>query len=212
MHNYPDARGYIIAVMFCLVWGAFLLPGCSDNKDKPALSQMHFNVDSSLLNYPVQTEVASFSFAAPKNWNRIPRTRFAALQQQLAPLLENGVNPGLELVSIFYDESSGGLCSICKIRSFPSDSAFQDSIKSYLKRLQSAFTSSAVYTGEYLKENIHIYQLLIQNPQIVNFKIIFKTNPNQAVQIDYVVPKKEYSRQIKAIESSIGSIKQNAHS
>jgi hypothetical protein len=67
--------------------------------------------------------------------------------------------------------------------------------------------SPKVKKAVYMKDGIKITQFLIQKNNIVNFRLLFNNGDGKLLQFDYLAGIRDYSLEVKAIESSIGSIK-----
>jgi hypothetical protein len=79
------------------------------------------------------------------------------------------------------------------------------SVDKYKDLIQKNFSPTKV--GDFLKDNILFTQYLIQDENRINFKLLFFNPKDQLIQFDYILQKDSYVLELKAIESSIGSIK-----
>ena len=60
--------------------------------------------------------------------------------------------------------------------------------------------------SEYILNGLDVTQFLLQNAQIINFKLILRNGDNKIYQVDYLSGREMYLKNVKKIESSIGTI------
>lgn len=180
-----------------------LLLFCSKSDRLPSekVTELAFEVDSIKLELASVDQNLGIQFNSPKGWTLIPQKLFEAFSQQDSTIFLKGSDFALAPISIFLNQDSKSLLYISQMR------GIQDSVSidGYKNLIQGKF--SPTKAGDFLKDNILFTQYLIQNESRVNFKLLFFNSKNQLIQFDYIIPKDVYLSELKAIESSIGSIK-----
>jgi len=166
----------------------------------PKTSEMIFEVDSTRLESALYVPELGIRFSSPKGWLPISEALFKEFRQK------NPTVPGDSVflckpVSIFFNNDSKSLLYISEIKT-PNDSGSPGNYQSLIQK-----SLEPKKTGNFTKDNIYFTQFLIQDPVRINFKLVFSNANNQLIQFDYVVPTEFYVSELKAIESSIGSIK-----
>lgn len=178
---------------------------CNSNDDEAGkLNRLNFDIDSTKLAAEVRLNNYKLSFNPPVNlvhsdefYNKlasgiaksdpnmsdfITKPIDAFVDNDFNVLVVSGIEPGLK------DTANGGLSKITAL------------VKKQFK------PENAKY-AEFLKDDIKISQFLIQDSINVIFKLLFENPDKKVLQFDYIIPQKNYKNEIKAIESSIGSIK-----
>lgn len=193
-------KSFIIIAFITLIT---LLLFCSkpDKTSSQEVAELVFEVDSTRLELTSHDRYLSIQFNSPKGWTLIPKRLFEAFSKQDSSIFLQGADFKITPISIFLNQESKSLLYISQIHGIQ-DSASVDKYKALIQR-----TFSPTKVGDFLKDNILFTQYLIQNENHVNFKLLFFNSKNQLVQFDYIIPKDFYVSELKAIESSIGSIK-----
>ena len=176
---------------------------CS-NQEQQSNSQsleLSFDVDSTKIGSFVENTDFGFSFGTPKGWTKIPDALFAEFSKQTPGVQVNGSQFVCSPVAIFLNKDNQSLLYISHIQAADDSIA----INSYQRMIQARFSTAK--TGDFINNNIRFRQFLIQDEMRINFKLLFFNSKNRLFQFDYIVPKKFYVPELKAIESSIGSIK-----
>jgi len=184
----------------------FLLNSCGENK-KPSndIEKINFSVDSSLLGEKVVLNDLNFSYNAPKNWIIFDS---AAVNQLIKIPIEqskNDISKIIKPINYFVDSITKSILITSMI--FDKDKKNKKQfISNYKNHINTVSKDSKVMVNEFMKDNFHIVQFLIQNNDFVNFKLVMFINSN-IIQQDFYIPPKEYNMEIaKVIESSIGSM------
>ena len=181
----------------------FLL-SCSE--EKTPVTELSFNVDSTLLAPENKFDSLGFRFNPPKNFDPISDSLFTEIQNNLLKMEEEGGEFSLDIINIFLHDSTKSFCSISRLQIKDSEGSLNSSMPKYRNYLEKKLSGLSVTMADFMKDNIHMYQFLIQGPDRIQFKLDFMTIKNIIIQIDYVVPKNDYEKMVQSIESSIGSI------
>ena len=181
----------------------FLL-SCSE--EKAPVTELSFNVDSTLLAPENKFDSLGFRFNPPKNFDPISDSLFTEIQNNLLKMEEESGEFSLDIINIFLHDSTKSFCSISQLQIKDSEGSLNSSMPQYRNYLEKKLSGLSVTMADFMKDNIHMYQFLIQGPDRIQFKLDFMTIKNIIIQIDYVVPKNDYEKMVQSIESSIGSI------
>lgn len=199
-------RAFLSVTVFSLI--IFSLPGCQNQKEpETGLRQIQFNVDSNLLSQEVIDSSSKFLFMPPKEWKLINKKLFKDVLDKNNLQLKQEEKILIAPLYIFMDDSMNCLLNISRIQlKEENKSQTKSTIAIYEEELLRKFGKEKLKRAEYLKGNLAITQYLINENNEVNFKIIFFDENKNLVQFDYVTSLDVYPKEIKAIESSIGSI------
>ena len=181
----------------------FLL-SCSE--EKTPITELSFNVDSTLLAPENKFDSLGFRFNPPKNFDPISDSLFTEIQNNLLKMEAESGEFSLDIINIFLHDSTKSFCSISRLQIKDSEGSLNSSMPKYRNYLEKKLSGLSVTMADFMKDNIHMYQFLIQGPDRIQFKLDFMTIKNIIIQIDYVVPKNDYEKMVQSIESSIGSI------
>ncbi len=182
-----------------------MLCSCSGKKDEPVYEKIIFNVDTTLLGKRITIKSAGLEFYSPKGYVQMDDQMFQNLKTSLLNLEGFKHFPMLAAVS----ESQTGILLFIKL--FPEDSTLVHLPFSYVEKvLQPKDTNVTLNKATFTKDSIDILQYLVDTDETVNFKLFFHDKDSNLYELDYIfVSKEDYKKNIRAIESSIGSLKIN---
>ena len=178
----------------------------SCSEEKAPVTELSFNVDSTLLAPENKFDSLGFRFNPPKNFDPISDSLFTEIQNNLLKMEEESGEFSLDIINIFLHDSTKSFCSISQLQIKDSEGSLNSIMPQYRNYLEKKLSGLSVTMADFMKDNIHMYQFLIQGPDRIQFKLDFMTIKNIIIQIDYVVPKNDYEKMVQSIESSIGSI------
>jgi len=177
----------------------FLVISCSSgsngDNDFPALE---FTVNQELIASPVSV-YNEFVICLPKNYISLNDSSLRIANQEIQK--DETAYIKLKLLNIFQSDDQ----SSCIISLVHNQEVLSILNEEYLFSLEENFNTDNIIRAQFSINNINIVQYLITNSQIVSFKLFFKAK-NQYFQIDYFIPLSSYEKELKKIESSIGSI------
>lgn len=196
---------YMLAV--CLLT-ALLITGCTSQQDEGEEGpvQMQFDVNRELLGDSVRVAAGNIGFSPPKNWQPLPDNIFEEASRHITQFDAEDDNFSIIPVYIFLHQQNGSALVVSKIIPENGNTFTGEPIHTFRSHVSDRFESEEIQEADFLKEDIHIYQYIIQKEDTVNFKLLFQNRDNKIFQFDYVVPHAVYLSESKAIESSIGSI------
>lgn len=195
----------IFKKVIIILLSVLFLVACDNSKESSKPDELKFNVDEAKLGSEITNESLGVKFNPPLSWNAIDSTLIAKMKGQLKTQTVRNDSIKVTLKDVFMKQENRSLLSISKL-------SFNNSITSpkefYDEKVTNKFSRASLFKrGEFLKDDIKFIQYLVQNGGNVNFKLLFNNEDNETIQFDYILNKKNYSNQLRAIESSIGSIK-----
>ena len=181
----------------------FLLSTCSERNEQPAYEEMIFNVDSNLLGKKVRINSAGIEFHFPKGFEQVDSQMFEQLRQSLLKL--KGFKHSPLLATINSDQTA----ILLFLRIFPKDSSIKKLTFAHVEEiLQPNDTSTTINIAKFTKDSIKILQYLVDTGNSIDFKLFFHDKDTNLYELDYLfLSRDEYAKNIKAIESSIGSLR-----
>lgn len=191
-----------ILLLFVLVY-AFI--SCQQREKPIVKDEIIFDVDSNLIGNVQEFPEIGIKLSAPKNWNRVD---LKPVENLLKNFEESKRSDGdtLSVLGIFAD-------TITKCQLIVSLVKTQKDFNNFISNLDSTFSRSQLFKfqrGNFQKGVFKITQYLLQSDRLVVFRLFSQAKNQKIFQIDYVIPKTNYSKEIaKAVESSIGSLVSN---
>lgn len=185
-----------------------LIAGCVSNNrnEMDQVDEMVFNIDPELLGDTVYMKDKGIVFQPPETWTRIPDEIFGEALRQLTRVLpEDELFPTYP-IHAFLRPENGSAMIVSEISAADTVYNTSEALIQFHKRITDQFTEEEVKTTDFMKDEIHFYQYLIQKDDVVNFKFVFANTADEMFQIDYIVPTSVYLQESRAIESSIGTI------
>ncbi len=178
--------------------------GCdSPNVQKQPYENLVFKVDKTRLEPAVEDTTLRIKIAAPKNWKEIDDPMLA----QAINELDTQPTPELQIVPrwIFLDKSSQAMCIVSKLNGVeiaPDETLLKTLTTAY----QNQFPNATVRQTVFMKDAFRIHQLMVIAADFVRIKLICDAPETLVFEVDYRVPRDVYQTELRAIESSIGSI------
>lgn len=172
------------------------LNSCSPKaEDEGGPVAMSFTVVDALLGPAATLPESSLSIRPPKGWSALDSTRVAALSVPVGPTFH--LRPRL----VFMDSLSG---CVLIVSSWATDSTWSWSQleKRQKQEVDQAGKGRSVRHDSFILAGQSCLQSMVQDSVVVNFKLLLA----KGIQLDYVVPGPEYTRQAERIESSLGSL------
>lgn len=197
-------RSGFLQVLLCgIMISGFV--GCeSPNAQKQPYETLVFNVDETLLDPVVTDTTLRIKMAAPKNWKQINDAMLA----EVLNTVETEITQELQMVPrwIFLNEDSLAMCIVSSLNSVdlvPEETLLKDLKTAY----QHQFPNATVQEAVFMKDAFRIHQLMVIAADFVRIKLICDAPETLVFEVDYRVPRDVYQSELRAIESSIGSIR-----
>lgn len=199
----PVVRKSIVWLFLVIMMSTSCVQQKSDSPEKP--QELLFEIDSLRVGAFYADPIAGFQFQAPKHWQPVADQLMEKLAAQVTqPIQSQEID--FRPLTFFLNHENGSALSISRIIS-QTDTTWPQLRSQYIDLVKTNFQATEFKSGEFMKDEIQFTQFLIQTDKTVNFKLVFENRPGQIIQLDYIVPKNYYPNEVKAIESSIGSIK-----
>ena len=178
------------------------------NCDRPN-SQEHkyetlvFNVDQTRLEPAIMDRTLKIEIAAPKGWNAIDDLMLTRVIDGLG----NTLTQELQIVPrwVFVNEKSRAMCVVSRLEGgmvSPDDTLLKTLETVYSTKFPNAMVQRTIF----MKGAFRVHQLMVGASDFVLIKLICDAPKNPVFEVDYVVARDVYEAELRAIESSIGSI------
>ena len=196
-------RSRIIQFLLCtIIISSFV--GCdSPNAKKQPYETLVFNVDETLLEPALTDTDLKITIASPKNWKMIDKSIFAQVVNKSDLQLTEDIK--LAPRWIFLNEGSRAMCVVSKLDGVdiaPNETLLKTLTTAYRERFPNAKVEQTIF----MKDAFRIHQLMVVAADFVLIKLICDAPETHVFEVDYHIPKNVYQIELKAIESSIGSI------
>ena len=177
---------------------------CSKNSDVKQNNSLSFDVDTELLGNELVLEELGLTVSPPKNCKPLQPQVYKEFLSRLSEKMNPVDSLLIEPKALFFDQQNNILFSVSKINFTDSISTVGDYEKELMKKFSTLDAKKVIF--EY--KNFTIHQLRVISNDSILFKLIVLQKEN-FIQLDYIIPKQGYHNYLKAIESSIGSLKSN---
>jgi hypothetical protein len=196
------------SIVLMSILPAIFLLGCTGERERQdkVVAEMQFEVDQSLLGSRIATDIYGIQFHPPVDWDQVSPDVFTEAYRRLVP--DEKVQHAFEIKPeyIFLNRHNGSSLIVSHVGITDPEMDRGHVLQEFTNTLADRPEGSAARQTDFMKDGIHMHQFLIQSDEIVNFKFLMFTKTDALFQLDYVVPRNVYPAEIKAIESSIGSI------
>ena len=177
------------------------------SSDKKQMNQMAFEVQRERLGDSLGSQRCGVSMFAPRDWKPLAPEMLEQMRSRIAALTHDTAAFRLQPEYVFAKQQTGVSLTLSRV-------LFRDTTLSGSVRLQHYTASllaanpdtNTVKTAAFLKGDIPITQVFLRHEQQIAYKLLFLNARNEILQLDYVLPLQVFEAEIKAVESSIGSI------
>ena len=180
--------------------------GCDspNAKKQETYETLVFKVDETRLEPIVVDTTLRIKIAAPKGWKKIEDSMLAEIVNTWA--LQQ-ISQELQVIPrwIFFNESSLSMCIVSRLESvsIAPDATLLKNLKTVY---QNQFPEATVQGTVFMKDAFRMHQLMVIATDFVLIKLICDAPETLVFEVDYRVPRDVYQTELRAIESSIGSI------
>jgi len=179
--------------------------GCSERSGQKA-EPLSFRVDPNRLGERFEREGVGFTLRAPAGWQALPdslvRTAMDRLRAEGSAV--GTLEP--EMLALYQSRPDGATLSVSRYtQALPA--AARDSLALlHLQAMKRRHPGAQVDDGRFVYHGFEIVQFRAVDSTRVAFKLLLHHDARPLVQLDYVVPRSSYSRELESVESSIGSL------
>ena len=173
------------------------------NSQKRTYETLIFNIDQTRLEPAITDTTLKMEISAPKGWKAVDDSMLARVIGGLGDKLTQG----LQMVPrwVFVNEGSWAMCVVSRL-----DAVEVSPDETLLKMLETAyyteFPKATIQRTIFMKGAFRVHQLMVGASDFVLVKLICDAPESPVFEVDYVVPRNVYEAELRAIESSIGSI------
>ena len=180
------------------------MASCDPSKSpKRKYETLVFNIDQTRLEPAIMDTTLKIEMAAPKGWNAIDDLMLARVINRLGDKLAQGLQ--MEPRWVFVNEDSRAICVVSRLEGGMVSP--DDTLLKTLETVHSTkFPEATVQRTIFMKGAFRVHQLMVGASDFVLIKLICDTPKSPVFEVDYVVPRDVYEAELRAIESSIGSI------
>ncbi|MCI0495274.1 hypothetical protein L0Z72_09735 [candidate division KSB1 bacterium] len=186
-----------------LIFLAFIIMLFCAKQEKETVQredELAFEVDTAKLELSTRLMDWGIELNSPKDWKPIDEKLFNQLSDKAATVNLSDSTFSCQPNAIFFNQNDKSTLFISAVSGVDDTSSFAQ----YKNLIQEKLAPRKA--GDFLKNQISFSQFLIQDELHVNFKLLFQNKRLQLIQFDYIIPIHSYVSELKAIESSIGSI------
>ena len=165
-----------------------------------AVTEMEFNVDSSIVNKPESDTSLNIRYAVPGSWHPIETTEDVLKQ----------VHAGNIRVSKMLKNPEGTVVfSLTDVRQV-ADTVFRNMDENYKSVLNPAGSWSSVDRAEFITSGYQVKQYVMARQGQTFFKMLFGDRMRPSFQVDYsIMIDSAYASNTKTLESIIGSLQRD---
>jgi hypothetical protein len=162
-----------------------------------------FEVNRRLLGDSILSKVHKVSFFVPKDWKPLPKDIEEKLRLRLSEQNIGEIRP--QPMYLFVGEKSKATLIVSTLDFPQQDSTVALKKAHFVRKVQSQIDSTMLRVSEFRKGTMPLVQCVIRTPTQITFKILIEAETT-LLQFDYIIPMAIYNNEIRAVESSIGSI------
>ena len=196
-------RAEFLQLLLCgIIVGSLI--GCdSPNSQKRTDETLDFTVDPTRLEPAITDTTLKMEISAPKGWKAIDEVMLTEVIDRLGDTLKQGLQMTPRWV--FLNENSRAMCVVSRLEggAVPSNDTL---LKTLETAYRTQFPKATVQRAIFMKDAFRVHQLMVAASDFVLIKLICNAPENPVFEVDYVVPRDVYGTELRAIESSIGSI------
>ena len=193
----------LLQLLLCgIIIGSLI--GCDPpNSQKRTYETLVFNVDQTRLEPAITDTTLKIEISAPKGWKAIDD----AMLMEVIDRLGDKLTQGLQMMPrwVFMNEDSRAMCVVSRLESgkVPLNETLLQTLETAYR---TQFPKATVQRAIFMKDAFRVYQLMVGASDFVLIKLMCNASENPVFEVDYVVPRDVYETELRAIESSIGSI------
>jgi len=195
----------LVSVWFYPAILFLLVVGCGDSEKQEPVDSLSFDVVDSLLEPAYAIVSANKSVRPPVDFKPVDDSLLSVLKKSM----ENnfGGTASVELHHLFFDSARGAGMLISEIKDIDLLTDTAGFLSRYRNTLHERYGSEKVREGEYAVGEVTVKNFLVTDSMHVRFQLICFSEGDNAIELDYFSPHAIYPDLVKAIESSIGSLK-----
>jgi hypothetical protein len=179
--------------------------GCAPEPTPEAFPEMAFSVDSTRLGEGFAAADGGMRLRAPAGWSAAPAETLAEVMRLLGQKASAGGDEP-RLRALYREPSSGAALAVSDYDG-PCTPERRDRLAALHERaMRERDPEAEVKSGRYGLHGVEIVQLRAVQSDKVLFKLLASRPPGPLFQLDYILPRGVYVSELRAVESSIGSL------
>ncbi len=190
---------------FVILLFIIIFAGCVKEQAKTKYTEIAFNVDTSLLTEEYICPDHVITFNPPKGWEIISLDLLDSIKSNIIAS-EDSSEFKVVLINVFINTEK---TFTCFLSTFESELMADDLRENYLDGFRMINQNISLNEGSFAHNELDFHQTIFVKDNYVTIKLITTINNKDVFMIDYIIPFKYYEEELRAIESSIGTIKMN---
>ncbi len=180
---------------------------CNKDQTQKESAEMEFRIDSSLIAQAIFDESLSVEFCPLLSWTEFDSAMLQTIREQTGKNDENHLN--IVLHRAFFHPRKQGIITFSRLdgeRDTPWDSILITTASTYKKQ----YPNAKIEQTRFHHQNAWIDQIMLIDTTNVLIKWYIEDSLNiktHRVQLDIIVPAKEYKNLLDEIESFLGSVR-----
>ena len=187
-------RPFLLLLLFINVLGCG-----SSGSDEP--EKLAFTVDPELLGATFRDGSRPFSVQAPLGWADVPGEMLDEANRLLAERSDG--SPQATLVALYRSEELRAHLTIGRHRA---ESQRDSVIQWHARRMKQSIPDGKINRARFSHRECEIDQFMVAHQQSVVVTLFAYHPEHELYQLDYVLPRQSYEQELRALESSIGSL------
>ncbi len=189
----------LIIVLFIVI----MIMGCAKEQATTKFAKITFNVDQSQLAEEYFCPDVGISFHPPKNWKQISLELLNSVKDNLVTSKDTS-NINIIPLNVFMNMEKSFTCFLS---TFDNELLARETIGNYINEFKMNSPDMKLNEGSFSHNSLDFHQFIFTKDDIITIKLIAAKNEHEVFMIDYILPTRYYEKEIRAIESSIGTIK-----
>lgn len=179
----------------------------SKNSRLHAAQVMQFEVDPALLGPVVRDSTLRVSFRPPLAFVPVDSARHREMREQTRLGWREGDPLANDPVLLFEIPDTPALCKVGRFLEPPDGGIKDEWIDRCRETMERQVAPTEVLLDVFrIGETVLAVQFLVQNPRMILFRILCQGPGPEPVMIDYLLPRDLYELEVRAVESSIGTV------
>ena len=188
----------MIRILLTLIF-VFQSISCEKQSENSAFPSLVFRENKELI-----SSVKIFnnlSMSLPKNMEKLDSESFKKLELSLENIKDSYfVNDVLTA----YTNKDGFTCIISSVKH---ENIVYDVLKNQVEpRFSEVYGEENLITGQFSIKDNKVFQMILRDEKITNYKFYIDVLSNNSYQIDYFIPVKNFTKLLEAMEASIFTI------
>lgn len=178
------------------------LGGCARQEAIPRQSSIEFRVNAARLGSRFADSLARLALRAPSGWDALPDSLIAEAMRRVGASAARGPI----MLAMYRQQPEGAVLSVARYPAGFVGPGFDSMAVARLGALRRAHPGAQIVDGRFSYHGFEIVQFRTVDASSVEFQLLVSGDLHPLVQLDYVVPRSVYPRELESVESSIGSL------